>query len=390
MKTFVHFAWGCFAWFLAVALARAQEGTARLSIRELGAGEIELSWPSTAQGAVLEQTDSLAGSVAWVPLEVLPILHDGEYTVILVGGAGSRFVRLRQELTHVIDSSPVSGETEVAVTRETMVYFSAPLASNTVLSTDHFYAGIAGRRLLSRVELSGDRRKATLFYLEPLPGSTRVTAVFDGTAIRDFAGADIDADGDGLPGGVAIIAFDTLSLTPLVNTAVIGTVYASELAPGSDTGTNAVNRPLAGVTITVDGLEQSVRAVTDVQGQFTLRPVPPGRFFVHIDGRTVTNSAAGIRYPDKAYYPAVGKAWDAVAGVTNNQAGGTGTIFLPLIKEGTLQSVSVTQDTSIAFPPSVISSNPALAGVSITVKANSLFSDNGTRGGEGGNCPGSA
>lgn len=99
------------------------------------------------------------------------------------------------------------------------------------------------------------------------------------------------------------------------------------------------------------------------------------------------NAAAGIHYPDKAYYPFVGKAWDAVAGKTNNLAGGTGEIFLPLITPGTLQPVSMTQDTAISFPASVVAANPALAGVTVTVPANSLFSDDGTRGGKVGIAP---
>jgi hypothetical protein len=76
-----------------------------------------------------------------------------------------------------------------------------------------------------------------------------------------------------------------------------------------------------------------------------------------------------------------------VAGKTNNLAGGTGVIYLPLIKAGTLQPVSLVADTVITFPPSVIANNPALAGVSITVPANSLFSDDGTRGGKVGIAP---
>ncbi|MBI3413883.1 MAG: hypothetical protein HY043_00975, partial [Verrucomicrobia bacterium] len=98
-----------------------------------------------------------------------------------------------------------------------------------------------------------------MFYLEPLPGSARVVAVFDGTSLTDEAGRAIDADGDGVPGGAEIIAFDTLNLTALAGTAVVGKVFASELVPGADTGTNAVNQPLAGVTITVDGMEQTLR-----------------------------------------------------------------------------------------------------------------------------------
>ena len=74
--------------------------------------------------------------------------------------------------TSIRESSPVNGETGVAVIRETIVQFSASLASSSVVTTDNFYAGYGGQKLLSRVELSTDRRKATLFYLEPLPGST--------------------------------------------------------------------------------------------------------------------------------------------------------------------------------------------------------------------------
>ena len=40
-------------------------------------------------------------------------------------------------------------------------------------------------------------------------------------------------------------------------------------------------------------MEQTLRAVTDTNGNFKLAPVPAGRFFVHIDGRTITNDAQG-------------------------------------------------------------------------------------------------
>ena len=134
-------------------------------------------------------------------------------------------------------------------------------------------------------------------------------------------------------------------------------------------------------------MEETLRTITDTNGNFRLSPCPPGEFFVHIDGRTLTNAASGIRYPDLAYYPFVGKAWKAVAGRTNNLAGGTGLIYLPLITAGTLQPVSLVSNTLITFPPSVLSNNPALAGVSLMVPANSLFNDGGTRGGKVGIAP---
>jgi len=282
--------------------------------------------------------------------------------------------------TTIRETSPGNGESDVAVTRETIFRFSLPLASTTLLAPSRIHAEFGGRRLLARADLSSDRRTATLFYLEDLPSSARVRATFEGDGLSDFLGRPLDLDQDGQPGGTVIVDFDTVNTTPLPGTAVIGHVFASEQiqAPGN---ANLINRPLAGVTITVDGMEESVRTTTDVNGYFRLEPVPAGRFFVLVDGRTANGGVGG------GYYPFVGKAWEAVAGRTNNPAGGTGEIFLPLIVGGTLQTVSLTEDTPITFAPAVLLSHPGLEGVSITVPANSLYSDDGLRGGQVGIAP---
>lgn len=293
-----------------------------------------------------------------------------------------RVVNLTVEPLTTLSSSPAAGESGVAVTRETVLRFSCPLRDDAHLSLNGFNAMANGRRILSRVELSTDHRTATLFYLENLPASSRVRVTFDGTGVYDCLGRAIDADGDGVEGGVALIEFDTLATLPVARTAVIGRVFASEPVPGA-TGSNFVNRPLKGVTITVDGAEETLRAVTDAQGGFRLEPAPAGRFFVHVDGRT----AEGSQWPRGAYYPFVGKAWDAVAGSTVNLAGGTGEIYLPLVPGDALNAVSQTDDTTIGFSATILSNNPALAGVSITVPANSLFADNGSRGGRVGIAP---
>ena len=359
----------------------------RLSVQVSTNQTVRLAWPETAESYALEEASALNDLAPWTPVSQNSLLQDGEFSVILNVSQASRFFRLRiQGHTTISDTSPAEGEQGVAVTRETVLRFTRPLAASTMLTANHLYAEFGGRKILSRIELSSDRRTVTLFYLENLPASARLRVTFNPIALLDFAGQLVDVDGDGQPGGIKLIDFDTLGTTPIGGTAVIGNVFASDPVPGTNT-TNFINRPLAGVTITVDGMEETLRTVTDSNGFFRLMPCPAGEFFVHIDGRTLTNVAAGIRYPDLSYYPVVGKAWTAAAGETNNLAGGTGLIYLPLIVQGTLQTVSTTNDTTLTFPPSVLSNNPALAGVMITVPANSLFSANGTRGGSVGIAP---
>jgi hypothetical protein len=280
-----------------------------------------------------------------------------------------------------ITSSPADGEGGVSVTRETVVYFSKPLAPSALLNTTNLYATFGGRRILSRVELSSDHRKASLFYLEPLPAGARIRVWLDGTGVPDSRNFDLDADGDGQPGGVGTIDFETLSIAPVGITAVLGRVMASD--PVADGRGGVTNRPLENVTITVDGAEESLRTTTDAAGYFRLQPCPAGRFFVHVDGRT----AVGSTWPEGAYYPFVGKAWEAEAGRTNNLASGTGEIFLPLVPAGALTPVSATNETVVTFAPETIAANTNLAGVQIVIPPNSLFADGGARGGRVGIAP---
>jgi hypothetical protein len=279
-----------------------------------------------------------------------------------------------------VRTSPGAGETGVSVNRETVLRFSRPLAAAD-FPTNALSAYGAGRRLLTRFEISSDRRTVTLFYLEPMPGSTQVRVELDGETLRDATGERVDADGDGRPGGRLVLTFTTASLTPVAGTAVIGRVFASEPVPGPN-GT-FTNHPLAGVTITVDGAEETLRAVTDAEGRFRLEPSPAGEFFVHVDGRTSPES----RWPGGDYYPFVGKRWHARAGRTDNLAGGNGEIYLPLIRANTLQPVSPTEPTVVTFPPEVLDANPRLAGVELVVPPNALFNEAGVRGGRIGIAP---
>ena len=277
-------------------------------------------------------------------------------------------------------SSPAPGDDEVSVNRETILHFTRPLAVGTLIKPDDFYAEFGGRRILSRSELSLDRRTATLFYLEPLPGDALVQVTVKGDSLLDETAIPVDADNNGQSGGTGTFVFTTFSLTPVSETGVVGQVFASEL--GLENG-QPINRPLAGVIIEVVGREESMRTTTGVDGKFHLTPVPAGRFFVNIDGRPAVGSA----WPNGDYFPFVGKAWAAEPGKSNNLAGGNGLIYLPLVKGGTLKEVSLTETTPVEFPSSVLAENPELAGTEILVPPNALFSNNGNRGGRVGIAP---
>lgn len=280
-------------------------------------------------------------------------------------------------------TSPAAGEGDVSVNRETIVHFTVPLAINATLDTTQFSAEFAGHQVLSRVEISSDRKKASLFYLEPLPANSRVKVTFDGSALTDLIGRAFDADADGTAGGVYRMSFDTHTNSGIPATGITGRVVQAAPEGSATAPPGFANTGVPGVTITVDGQEQTLRTTTDAQGYFTLTPCPTGVFFVHIDGRTSPMSA----YPDGCYYPVVGKQWEAVPGNADNLAAGTGLVYLPCFCAGTLQPTSQTQATTVAFPQQVLTLNPALAGTTVEVPANAVFSDDGTRGGKIGIAP---
>jgi hypothetical protein len=374
--------WAGFGCGLLGLEALAQAAGPRLAIETTPGQSVRVSWTNNSNQVLLQQANSLKPPVAWLNSPTSPVLQGNLFAADIVATGREQYFRLEgPTVTQISSTSPLDREQGVSVNRETIFYFSQPLATSTAITADHFFARLGQRTILSRIELSSDHRKATLFYLEPIPGGARLTVTFDASGVKDQFGQEVDADGDGKPGGVRFIQFDTYSTTPVPGTAIIGHVFASERVP--DGKGDFTNQPLERVTITVDGAEETLRTTTDAQGAFALTNCPAGRFFVHIDGRTVTNGIpnSNLLWSQRAYYPVVGKAWEAVPGRADNLASGTGEIFLPLIPAGTLQPVSATNDTLITFAPSVLAANPQLEGVEITVPANSLFSDDGKRGG---------
>lgn len=340
---------------------------------------VELEWGADAGSFVVEQSSALGPGATWEPSAGVPQVVGDRVRWRGVPTASPRYFRLRESSNagvFVASSSPYAGETGVALTRETILRFSGPV-DEAAVGAHRIEAWAGGRRLLTRVDWARDRRTATLFYLEPLPGGARVEVRLSVEGSQEGWSRPLDPDGDGVPGGVYTLVFGTGRIAPVPGTAVVGRVLASDRNPdGSD-------RPLAGVIVTVDGAEESLRAVTDARGEFRLDPAPAGRFFVHVDGRP----AAGSQWPTGGYYPFIGKAWEAVAGRDDNPAGGSGVVHLPFISGDSLQPVNLTETTLVTFPESVVAANPEWAGVRLEVPPNALFSDQGVRGGRMGIAP---
>ena len=240
----------------------------------------------------------------------------------------------------IIRTSPAHGEGGVAITRETIIEFSAPIDPATV-DANSISARFGGRDLEARPHVSSDGKRVTLFYDEPLPAAARIRVTVDGDLVTDVGGLGIDADGDGVSGGTGTIDFDTLGLTPITGTEVFGYVFDSynRNEDGSDI-------PVVGAIIRVDGLP-AANAVTDENGFFRLTDVPAPVFFVHVDGSTSTSA------PEGTAYATVGKAFHSVAGqsIQLTMDGQIFNIYLPPMDLGDIQPLSATETTEVGLGP---------------------------------------
>ena len=197
----------------------------RLTIRAAAPQSVELTWPSAGGDVVVERANSLTPPIPWETLPQTPVPSGDRMTVTVAVESGPQYYRLREvawAMLTIAETSPAPGERGVAVTRETIFRLNGALAPATVFTTNNLYAVAGGRRMLSRVELSSDRRTVTLFPLERLPADARVEVTFDGLGIFDAANRPVDLDGDGIAGGSATIQFQTLSTTALATSCHAG------------------------------------------------------------------------------------------------------------------------------------------------------------------------
>jgi len=195
-----------------------------LEVHRPSDGTLELRWPAAEAGFALEAADTLATPTDWQPVVGEPVTLNGMKSVTLPVGPVTRFFRLRSTavpLTTIAASSPANWEGGVAVTRATFFRFSGGVYEEnplSPLSEGKIYAEHNGVRLPAIAELGYDEvlrvTTATLSYLADLPAGARIRVTVNGSLLRDDRDRLVDADGNGSPGGVRVLEFETADNRP--------------------------------------------------------------------------------------------------------------------------------------------------------------------------------
>lgn len=295
----------------------------------------------------IASVESLDASTA--QLNLTETLADGDYQLVVDGViadlAGnflegeSTFNFTIQDPVSIEDISPANGEEFVSLTRETIVRFDGKIDPTTV-NDDSFYLIANGDRIPGNMIVSKSEEFATFFYDQPLPSSTEIRVVVDGDKSTNKNGTAIDADNNGISGGIATADFRTLPLTGIQGTNVFGYIYDSNY-----TNPDGSNIPIEGVRLEVDGLTD-VFAVTDENGYFILEDVPAPEFFVHIDP---SNATSDVITQAGHFYGPITKPFHSVARheIQLEMDGEPFDVFLPLLSSGDYTPLNPTEETTV-------------------------------------------
>ena len=156
--------WAALAFSLSGLCGLSAAEPPRLVLESLSDHRVRLIWTNVGERFEFQETGNLNQPVRWLPSSQAITLDRSIFSTVLSFEGATRFFRLQDvgTLLTTFTTSPANGETGIAVTRETILTFNQPLAPTTLLASNNLYAEFAGRRILSRIELSSDRRKATL------------------------------------------------------------------------------------------------------------------------------------------------------------------------------------------------------------------------------------
>jgi hypothetical protein len=356
-------AWLCLvAWLLTGGAAVAQ--TEELRIREFAlepSGRLVLRYDAVAGARyVLLQGDSVTAITRPVATNLAPVSGTAQFVHTLDPNATASFYRIARAATGApkLILEPAPGSRDVGVTVRPKIHFPTPVALSS-LDQRSLRAEAGGTPLATTLVPARDGSFVWLFFDRPMPGGALIRLTVDGALIRTAGGAALDADGDGIPGGVAEFTFGTVSVAPIPGTALVGRLVdpgpdlrpmtADDVVPGQDgvlhTADDQFLLPIQGARVFLLGVDHP-GTVTDATGYFRLQDLPAGEVKIVTDGRTAVGAPAGY------YFPEMVSSTRVQAAATNFIMAGMETMYLPRLASNILQTVDASQPAVVTLPPS--------------------------------------
>jgi hypothetical protein len=299
-------------------------------------------------GGAFDQTLILAG-IANGPAELTVIATDvaGNTTAV---GFGVTAVGMPFFLAEQTPGDEAGG---VAVGVRPKIVFSEPVDASTLTGAT-FFASAGGEVLPGTIVVDPSGLFARLFFDAPMPGGAEITVTVDGSAIRSaVGGAALDADGDGVAGGLGQSTFTSESVVALPGTTLSGQLAdagpdlvprtADDSAPGPDgklgTEDDVALIPLVGARIYFRGLEDAF-VVTGADGRFHFDAVPGGPVTLALDGEFAA-APPGFTYLElTANIELIPAADNAL-----------GTVYTPRLAAAAVQTVNTAGTTVLTLPP---------------------------------------
>lgn len=253
----------------------------------------------------------------------------------------------------LIATNPLSGATEVGTTFRPQIFFSEPVDTST-LNNNNFFASLSDQKIAATIVPANDGAFAWLFFNNPMPDASVIQVTVNGSTIKTLDGRLLDADGDGIAGGIRTFNFSTVSLAPVPNTSISGIIAdpgadlkpmtADDFSVGPDgiaeTNDDVFLLPIAGVEVYIIGLENH-KVFTGSDGRFVLNNVPSGNVKVVVNGRTSTSPPSGF------YFPEMVMDTNITPGTDNFVMMGMQEVYLPRIATQILQTVQANATTMV-------------------------------------------
>src|SRR6187401_1039510 len=114
-----------FSYFALACFTAAGQTRPSLSIDVVAPQTLRIAWTNSAVGFGLEQSGSVGVGAFWQRVKAPIVEESNQLLIVLNATPFDQFFRLRLPVsTGIADTSPVDGETGVAVTRETIIHFT--------------------------------------------------------------------------------------------------------------------------------------------------------------------------------------------------------------------------------------------------------------------------